>query len=221
LKHLDKSPQLVRYISGLELRNYWCVNSTSRAKEAFRTIVRLLPKLRHIRRFIIRNSQWALLSDNEVRRSINALLALPTLRHIIFDKLTIVTFKDLSDLLGFSPYLSTLVLNDITCLKPHPVDDEFRDHWNTTMSAQSVDLCELRVDSPGLSPHLDWLCSSQSPFNVGNIQNLYLSARSFSLQTVSKLLLDNRRTLRRLELGATLTNDRESRYYPYLHMLMQ
>lgn len=89
------------------------------------------------------------------------------------------------------------------------------------MSAQSVDLCELRVDSPGLSPHLDWLCSSQSPFNVGNIQNLYLSARGFSQQTVSNLLLNNVTTLRRLELGATLTNDGESRYCSYLHMLMQ
>jgi hypothetical protein len=79
------------------------------------------------------------------------------------------------------------------------------------MPAQSIELRELQIDSPGLSPHLDWLCYSQSPFNVGNIQRLHLSARSLSRNTASHLLQDNYRTLQRLELGATLTNDRESR----------
>ena len=210
LKCLDRSPHLAWYISSLEIRNSWCIHSTSRgSREALRMLVRLLPKLRHITRFTLRNTHWESLSDKEVRRSINRLLALPTLRHIDLDTLTIVTYKDLADVLSFSQNLRTLVLNNITCIKPHPIHDECKRHWNTAMSAQSIDLSELRIDSPGLSPHLDWLCSLQSPFNVGSIRRLHVSARSLSQTTVSDLLHNNCSTLQRLELGATLTNDRE------------
>jgi hypothetical protein len=52
----------------------------------------------------------------------------------------------------------------------------------------------------------------QSPFNVENIQRLHVSARSLSQNTVSHLLHNNCRTLQCLELGATLTNDRELWY---------
>jgi hypothetical protein len=174
-------------------------------------LVRILPKLRQITKFVLRNTHWESLSDKEVRRSINRLLALPTLRHIGLDTLTIVTYKDLADILSFSQNLRTLVLNDITCINPHPIHDECTRHWKTTMPAQSIDLSELRIDSPGLSPHLDWLCSSQSPFNFGNIQRLHVSARSLSQTTVSDLLHKNCNTLQQLGLGATLTNDRELR----------
>jgi hypothetical protein len=208
LKCLDRSPHLAWYILSLEIRNCWCLNVTDRSlKEAHRTLVRLLPRLRHVTKFVLRNSHWESLSDNEVRRSISTLLALPTLKHINLDTLTIVTYKDLADLLSFSGHLRTLVLNDVTCIKASHISDEPK--WGRTAIAQSIDLRELQIDSPGLSPHLDWLCSSRSPFNVGNIQRLHVSARSLSQQTVSHLLYNNCETLQRLELGATLTNDRK------------
>jgi hypothetical protein len=216
LKCLDSSPHLAWYILSLEIRNCWCVNSTNRGlKEAHRALVRLLPKLRYVAKFVLRNSHWESLSDREVRRSINILLALPTMKHISLDMLTVVTYKDLADLMSFSGHLRTLVLNDVTCIKAPPTSNEPECHWNRAAAAQSIDLRELQIDSPGLSPHLDWLCSSQSPFNVGNIQRLHVSARSLSQETVSHLLHNNCRTLQRLELGATLTNDRKLQFWSY------
>ena len=218
LKCLDDAPHLAWYISSLEIRNCWRVNSTSKGfKETLRILVRLLPKLRHLTRFVLRNSHWESLSDEELRHSISTLLALPTLKHINLDTLTIVTYKDLTDLLSFSPHLRTLVLNDVTCINAQPINDGSKRHWDRPTAAQSIELQELQIDSPGLSPHLDWLCSSQSPFNVGNIQSLHVSARSLSQKTVSHLLQNNCRTLQHLKLGATLTNDREC-YLPLSFM---
>jgi hypothetical protein len=213
LKCLDNSPALSWYIKSLEIRNCWYVHSVSRdMKETLCTLARLLPKLRHITRFVLRNSHWEALSDKDIRHSLNTLLSFPTLKHINLDTLTVVTYEDLGDLLSLSPNLTSLVLNDVTCIKPQPVDNKYgQDRWQRTMPAQSIELRELQIDSPGLSPHLDWLCYSQSPFNVGNIQRLHLSARSLSRNTVSHLLQDNYKTLQRLELGPTLTNDRESK----------
>ncbi|KAF8237418.1 hypothetical protein L208DRAFT_1389187 [Tricholoma matsutake] len=208
LRCLDRSPHLAWYFLSLEIRNCWCVNSSSKSlKEVLHILVRLLPKLRHVTRFVLRNSHWESLSDKEVRRSISTLLALPTLKHINLDTLTLLTYKDLADLLSVSAQLSTLVLNDVTCIKALPTDDVSKCHWNRISAAQSVDLQELQIDSPGLSPHLDWLCSSQSPFNVGNIQRLHVSARSLSRNAVTHLLHNSCKTLDLLELGPTLTSD--------------
>jgi hypothetical protein len=210
LKCLDTSPHLAWYILSLEIRNCWGVNSTNKGlKETLRILARLLPKLRHLTKFVLRNSHWESLSDKELRRSINTLLTLPTLKDINFDALTVVTYNDLTDLLSYSPNLRTLVLNDVTCITAQPIDDGSKRQWDRTAAAQSIELQELQIDSPGLSPHLDWLCSSQSPFNVGHIQSLHVSARSLSQKTFSHLLQNNCRTLQHLELGATLTNDRE------------
>lgn len=210
LKCLDNSPHLAWYILSLEIRNCRRVNISSNGlKETLRVLARLVPKLRHLTKFVLRNSHWESLSDKELRRSINTLLALPTLKHINLDALTVVTYNDLTDLLSYSPHLRTLVLNDVTCIIAQPINDGSKRQWDRTAAAQSIELQELHIDSPGLSPHLDWLCSLQSPFNVRNIQSLHVSARSLSPQTFSHLLQNNCRTLQHLDLGATLTSDRE------------
>jgi hypothetical protein len=191
-KCLDNSPYLAQYIQSLEIRNCrWSDSSSDHWENAFWYFSTVLHKFRFTTKLVLQNIYYVSLSD-EARRSINVILELPTLKHLHLDNVTFWTSVDILELLSFASNLTALRISGVVCIQPS-IPTSCLDHlesgqyFGNTQSPQSIMLRELYIDSPSLSPSVDWIFHPDSPFSIDDVEEFYISEGSVSPEVMSQL----------------------------------
>lgn len=192
---LDDKPYLASYVRTLQLQEL--VEFEGDSEHAlYSATTSVMERLSNVETLKVWSADWAVLS-HVLREELTRILRSPSLTQVILGGMFIPTAAQLASLISCARHLKGLNVFAVRYLDTNS-STEFT--AGTSLPPKSTtQLEQLKLDHTIL-PFIDWFHHDSCPFQVQNLQSLYLGPGLFLYSDVIALLQYVGRNLRQLEL---------------------